>query len=85
MNVKLSGGKEITIDLFRISIREFRQLVKSPDQDTEDRILAKVAGITEEELLSLPQPDYRLLVDKFFKAIQEPLADPTSASESTKP
>jgi len=83
MDVTLSGGKTVILDLGKISIREYRELLNTKDQDQEDGILAKVAGITVEELLSLPQPDYRRVVDTFFKAAREPLADPNSQSVST--
>ena len=83
MNVTLSGGKTVTLDMAKITIREYRELLATKDQAEEDGILAKVAGLTVDELLDLPQPDYRRVVDTFFKTAREPLADPNSVSVST--
>jgi hypothetical protein len=85
MDVTLSGGKVLTVDLRRITIREYRELVTTKDQPREDALIAQVVGLTADELLDLPQPDYRLVVDRFFKTATEPLADPTSASASISP
>lgn len=68
---------EIEIDMSRITIREYRSLFdKSQSQDAEDAIIARVCGITVDELLDLTQPDYRRLVKRFFEKAREPLADP---------
>jgi hypothetical protein len=83
MDVVLAGGSTIKVDMGRISIREYRELLATKDQVREDELLAQAAGLTVDELLDLPQPDYRLVVDAFFKTARAPLADPTSASAST--
>lgn len=58
--VKLSNGREITVDIGRISVREYRALFNPEQkQDDEDSTLAKVAGLAVDELLDLSQPDYR--------------------------
>lgn len=65
------------IDLSRITIREYRALfVKEQPQAEEDATVAKAAGITVDELLELPQPEYRRLIKAFFDKAREPLADP---------
>jgi hypothetical protein len=67
----------ITVDLSRITIREYRALFdKEQPQEAEDATIAKVCGLTVEELLELPQPDYRRLVKRFFDAARAPLSDP---------
>lgn len=83
-DVTLHGGRVITIDLHRISMREYRAMVDtSQPREQGDATLAKAAGLTVEELLDLPQPDYRRLVGAVIKAAREPLADPNSVSASS--
>jgi len=73
----ISDGRVLTVDLTKISIREYRALfAKDQPQAEEDATLAKAAGLTVEELLELSQPDYRRLVALFFEKAREPLADP---------
>ncbi len=76
-DLQLVDGRVLTVDLGRVSIREYRALfVKDQPQTEEDATLAKAAGLTVDELLTLSQPDYRRLVALFFKIAREPLADP---------
>lgn len=76
-DLTLAGGRVITVDLNRVSIREYRALfVKDQPQAEEDATLAKAAGLTVDELLELGQSDYRKLAALFFKLAREPLADP---------
>jgi hypothetical protein len=73
----LPSGREVVLDLANISIREFRSLFdQGQAQDEEDALIAKVAGLTVEELQSLSYPDYRALAKKFFEAARDPLSDP---------
>lgn len=82
-NLTLTDGREITIDLSVVTIREYRALFdKKQKQEDEDATLAKAVGLTVDELLDISQPDYRRLAEAFFKAAREPLSDPNSASES---
>lgn len=65
------------IDLSRVTIREWRGLFKPEQpQEDEDAIVAKIAGITVDELLDLSQPEYRRMLKDIFEAAREPLADP---------
>jgi len=83
-NLTLNDGREITIDMSVITIREYRELFKKGQkQEDEDATLARASGLTVDELLDLSQPDFRRLAEAFFKAAREPLADPNSVSEST--
>lgn len=73
----LADGRPVTLDLGKISIREYRALFdKTQTRDDEDATMAKVAGMTVDELLDLPQPDYRRLTTAFMKKAAAPLADP---------
>jgi hypothetical protein len=78
-DVTLSDGKEITFDLSRMTIREYRGMFETQeDADKSDATLARVAGITVEELQALPYPDYRKLARVFFKRCREPDTDPNA-------
>ena len=83
-DVTLSDGREITFDLNKISIKEYRALftVEQPD-DEEYATLAKAAGIKTEEVATLGFEDWRRFGAAFFAKAREPLADPNSASAST--
>jgi formate-dependent phosphoribosylglycinamide formyltransferase (GAR transformylase) len=75
---ELIGGKEMTPDLHRVTIKEWRSIFeKDQPQEQEDAIIAKIAGISVDELLELSQPDYKLLVRAIFNQAKEPLADPS--------
>jgi hypothetical protein len=83
-SLTLLDGREITVDISKINIKEFREVCDpSQSPDDEDAILCKVYGMTKEELQSIPYPDYRLLSKTFFELIKNPLSDPNSVSEST--
>jgi hypothetical protein len=81
----LSDGREITLDLTQITLREYRALFSPHQPEEEDASLAKVAGLTLEEYQTLPYPDWRRITTKFFERAREPLTDPNSqgASSST--
>lgn len=82
--VKLSDGRELTADLYKISQREYRSLFdKAQPAAEEDAIVGKAFGLTADEIADMPQPDYRLVVREFFDKAKEPLADPNSQSAST--
>lgn len=82
--IKLHSGRELTLDMHAISMREFRALL-DPAQPAEDgdAIMAKVCGLTAQEVTDLPQPDWRALASGVLKAAREPLADPNSQSASS--
>ena len=82
--VKLSDGRELSADLMKVTAREHRAMrdPKQPD-GTGDESLARVYGITVDELLELPYPDYWALVQEFYMASRNPLSDPNSQSAST--
>ncbi len=80
----LSNDREITIDLHRISMREYRAIFDDGQlQRDEDATVAKACGLDVDEYLDLPQPDVRLLIDAFLLAATQPLRVPNSASAST--
>jgi hypothetical protein len=82
--VSLGKGKEITVDLRLVTLKEFRSIFeKNQPQIDEDTIVAKACGLTVDQYLDLPQPTARRIIDAFMKAATQPLADPNSASAST--
>jgi len=72
-DVTLSDGREITFDLYKITITEFRT-IRDPGQSDEvgDQLLANVSGLELEDVQSLPYPDWRNLVDKFYEKALRP-------------
>ena len=73
----LKDGREIEIDMYQLSIGEWRALL-SPDQEDEDeyKTLAKITGLTAEEVEEIKQPDYKLLIQAVIKKAANPLSDP---------
>ena len=83
-DITLKNGRELTLDLYAVSMREYRALLDREQPAEEgDAILGKAFGLTAAEVSDLPQPEWRRLVAAFFKAAREPLADPNSASASS--
>lgn len=84
--ITLTSGREVNIDLSLITMREFRSLfeVDSTTEDS-DRLLARCAGLTLDELIDLPYPDYRRVFAEFLERARNPLSDPNSPGGSTKP
>jgi hypothetical protein len=87
----LDGGRELTLDLRKITIAEFRFAVdRDSDTTKSDEIVGKAVGMTLEKFQALSQPDYRRVVAAFWKAATQPLegepetAVKNSPSESTK-
>jgi len=72
------GNREVIIDLSKLTIAEFRSLFdKEQKQEDEDEIMARVCGMTAEELRELSYLDYKKLTTAFFKKARDPLADPS--------
>jgi hypothetical protein len=82
--ITLSDGRDVSIDLHRITMREYRAIfADGRPQADEDSAIAKACGLTPEQFIDLPQPDARRLILAFIKLAAEPLADPNSQSVST--
>ncbi len=77
-DVVLSDGREVTFDLNKLSVREWRELtnLESPMEiERQDEILIRVSGL-DCDLVSLGFADYRKLSDGFWKAATRPLDNP---------
>jgi len=71
------GGVDITFDLEKITITEYRKFATGALLSADDdEILARVCGQPVEWVGALSQPNYRRLTAAFFKAAREPLNDP---------
>lgn len=61
-------------DFSKITVREYRLLFdKTLAQDTEDELVAKVAGITKEDVQNLPFTEYRKFMKAFIEAATAPV------------
>lgn len=82
--VTLMNNKVIMVDLMKISTREFREMTdpRQPEKD-EAVSIAKACGMSIDEILALPLPEYRLVASAFLRLATMPLANPTSPREST--
>ena len=78
-DLKLSDGRELDIDLHRVTIKEWRALL-DPEQSNADEYatLAKIVGWKAKDVESLPYPDFRLLGMKVAEKASNPLSDPNS-------
>lgn len=82
--VTLSTGRVLKIDFYQITMREWRSLFNSETTlEQGDAIYAKLLGITVDELLDLPQLDYRYTLISIIDTAQKPLDNPNSPSAST--
>ncbi len=76
-DVVLEDGREIRIDLNRITIAEWRRLFDpSQPPEEEDTILAKAAGMTIEEWQALGLVDWRKVSTAILEKGRNPLKDP---------
>ena len=73
----LKDGREIEIDMYQLSIGEWRALLR-PEQedDAEYKTLGKITGLTAEEVEEIKQPDYKLLIQAVIKKAANPVSDP---------
>lgn len=77
-NVKLFSGKEVTIDITKVDISEWKKAVKANTPEEEEyQIISKATDISVEELGKISQPDYRLIIDTFVRLGTQPLSNPT--------
>lgn len=76
-DLTLSGGREVVIDLYQITISEYRGLFDKAQPDADgDAVIGRACGMTLAEVQALPYPDYRKLAKAFFEKARDVLADP---------
>lgn len=74
MDVILSGGRELTVDLNRMTIREWRELFDpATPEEASDAAIARVCGLTEAEIAGLGQVDYRRIIAAVIRKGREPV------------
>ncbi len=74
-DITLSDGRAVTFDLYQMSVREWDRLLLPEQPKSEERAtLAKVSGLSVEEIESLPFPDYHKLINAFVERCKNPLA-----------
>jgi hypothetical protein len=67
--VKLSNGREIEVDLYKVTRKEWREFVDPKGTlEAEDIFISKVSGLPVDEVASLPEPDFRKLVTEVITA-----------------
>lgn len=75
--VMLSDGRTLKADFRKITIREYRAMFEpGRPQEYEDEIVARVYGLTVEELLGMNYVDYHAIGRDFFEHVQKPLENP---------
>jgi len=80
--MKLSNGAEITFNWDAISTKEWRALFdKNVDEETNDRIVGKLVGMTADELTELNPVDNRKIVMEMFSEFKN--AIDTSSSKNS--
>lgn len=76
-DVILSTGKEITFDFHCITFREWRGLFsKDEPEEISDANIARVGGLTYDDLLDMSYADHYLYMQEFWKRAKDPLKDP---------
>lgn len=81
--VTLSDGREVTVDLSKITIQEHRTLFDAADkQENEDRLISRVCGLDLKDFQALPMCDWKLITEVYFWLVRNPIFDPNSASAS---
>jgi len=77
-DVKLGNGRELTFNLMKININEYRSLF-DPAQSPQagDEVIAKTCDISAAEIGKLPQPEYKKLLEAFFTKARSPTENPT--------
>ena len=76
-DVTLGDGREIVFDLRRLTIKEYRALFQPDQPDAEEyATLAKVTGLSADEIANLPLLEWKRLYLAFMSACAQPLTDP---------
>ena len=70
----LSDGREIYVDTTKITRGEWKEYVKSTNADDDDELLARLSGLTVNEVTTLHMLDWVKLRDGVFERIRNPLA-----------
>lgn len=73
----LKNGREIVFDFDAITLAEYRTVAdRNCTREDSDRILAKVMGLTVDELNAVGFREWRKLTAAFWESAVSPLDDP---------
>jgi len=82
--MKLSNGREIKVDLSKITIAQWRFMWDfRSDNDESDKILGGCVGMTVKEVQALLYEDFKRLTKAVIEASKNPLDDENLAEAST--
>jgi hypothetical protein len=74
-DVTLADGREVFIDLSKITVKAWREYVRAETQpEDDDAMLSKLTGLAPEEIENLSYLDWRKLDKAFAEKIRNPLA-----------
>ena len=74
--VVLSDGRELEINLYSVTLREWRSIFDPKQQQgDENEIVARLLGLTVDEMLDLPQSDWRKAMNAALAESANPEAD----------
>lgn len=80
--VVLDDGRELSIDLRVVTMKEFRFATnKDSAEDKSDQIVAKACGLSDMEFAKISQPDYRRIIGAFWDAAIQPIKEITTPQE----
>lgn len=83
MIIATKAKGNITIDLYALSVADVRALLDTKAKAHDgDIILSKAVGLSPEDLLNLPYPDYRKLTKAFWQLVNDPFKDEDNAKNS---
>lgn len=74
-DVTLHDGRELTFDLYQMTVREWNTLIdldNPPTREYEYGLIAKCCELAAEDIQELPLPDYQKLTRAFFKKVTTP-------------
>ncbi len=73
-DITLSNGREITFDLTKLTLREYRGLFdRNQKQGDEDEVISRSAGMTLDEYQDLTLYDSKQIVVAFLKTARKPV------------
>jgi hypothetical protein len=75
-DLTLSDGREITFDLNKITVSEWRAFVENIQAEVEDDLIERCGALEKGEIAKMGMGDYRLIGKVFYRRIREPLEDP---------
>jgi hypothetical protein len=75
--VALSGGLEVVVDLTKLTIREYREMLGDCTEEREAELLKQCTGLTFEQQGRLNAIDFQRLVGTIIRVARNALANPT--------